>query len=353
LSDVPEKVIQTAAQRPCVIFIKWKFCPPGTNLPSKVFVQQKDGWGFLMFATLTDAQRTVSEFPWLRNGILVDWRKIDSDGGQLKIDDNLLGGSSSAEKSCTLCNAIRSDVQLRHYRDGLYACAECIAWETMCERDKESGAHRVIEFMQFLAANDEIIIPEAMLRKQLYLKDELGCKSRKWGALWIKQAVQMGCVVYFKLPGNTKAKILCLASHLQEASCPFPPEQIDTSVEESTILEMLLKGERDWTNRLDVIQTLKERYPNMNHPYMRKRVLQNGYKKGLLYVAKDPYGHTVGLSIEAAELGLATLHPQDERQPQVEGTDTSESSLGQTDNFQPNESQDPYGDDIVDVSFVA
>eukprot|EP00977_Amphora_coffeiformis_P017325 scaffold5547_cov163-Amphora_coffeaeformis.AAC.5 len=131
------------------------------------------------------------------------------------------------------------------------------------------------------------------------------CKSRKWAALWINQAVEMGDVVYHKIPGNSKAKIVCLASHLQESSRPFPPDQSDTTAEQNAIFEMLWKDGRGWANRLDVIEILKKKFPRMKHPYMRTK----------LYVAKGPYGHTVGLSEEDAELGLASLCP-DKKFPQ-------------------------------------
>jgi hypothetical protein len=77
MNFVPDKVKEVAqGGRPYIIFIKWKFCPSGTTHPAETFIQRKDAWGFFLFSRLAKAQRTVSEQQWLRNGTLLDWRKV-------------------------------------------------------------------------------------------------------------------------------------------------------------------------------------------------------------------------------------------------------------------------------------
>ena len=341
LQSVPERVVAAASTRSYIIFIKWKFCPTGTNLPSCAFIQHKDAWGILLFKKLTNAQRTVSEYPWLRNGFLVDWRKVDKAAllthANPSVNTIQAHSSTTQDRACTLCQAVRIDVDLLPMGGG-FACPECIAWNSMAESEKRDGAMKVVQFLEYLAEHDDIIVPETILRKQLHLRKEYNCGSRKWGALWIKHAVEMGMVVPFKSPNNLKSKFVCLVRKLQEASRPFPPDNFDTTMEENHVLSILWNG-KGWMSRLEFIEVLKETFPGMCHPYLRTRVLQNAQQNGRLYIAKGTHSQVVGLSSADAELGLAEMtsdgvpdsdapecdQPDEENTYQKQGSDSDSS----------------------------
>ena len=312
LESIPERVLVAAATRSYVIFIKWKFCPPGTTFPTSVFVQHKDSWGILMFSKLTEAQRTVSELPWLRNGILLDWRKVDTDGWRTMSQTTSVRSSSnnSSDPQCVFCRAVRSDVELRRVADsnGGYGCPECITWQNMTKEQKDAAAQKVVQFLEWLVKLDEITVLETILRKQMYLHKGLQCETRKWAALWIKHAIDLGHVVLFKGSPGSKNKMVCLASKFSDASRPFPPDDFDTTDEANYLRERLDKSP-GWIDRLEVIKILKEKFPLMSHPYLRTKVLTNAQKKDRLYVSKGPYGHAVGLTVKHAELGLASFEP--------------------------------------------
>lgn len=339
LENIPERVITAAATRYYIIFIKWKFCPSGTTLPSNVFVQHKDSWGFLMFQTLTDAQRTVSDLPWLRNGILVDWRKVNTEE-LLKNETVSLVGSinSSGHVACSFCHAIRVDVTMQRLDNasGEYACPECIAWQHTPDEDKNAAADKVVDLLKMMAENDDIRIAENILRKQLHLKEEFGCRSRKWAALWIKHAVELGLVELFKSTTGAKNKQVCLVSNLAESSQPFPPDDLDTTKEEDHVVELLWNSTPGWVKRVEIIKSLKEHFPRMSHPYFRGKVLLNAAQRNRFYLARGAYGQVVGLTLQDAELGLKSLGP--DKKLEQEDQETSQEN-GEDDDDGDNDSE--------------
>ena len=178
----------------------------------------------------------------------------------------------------------------------------------MTKEQKDAAAQKAVQFLEWLVKLDDITVPETILRKQMYLHKGLQCETRKWAALWIKHAIDLGHVVSFKGSSGSKTKVVCLASKFSEASRPFPPDDFDTMAEEKHLLERLWHGQ-GWIDRLEVIKILKETFPLMSHPYLRTKVLVNAQKKELLHVSKGPYGHAVGLTVKDAELGLASFEP--------------------------------------------
>lgn len=315
IDDIPDKVKNVALKRPYIIFVKWNFCPSGTVLPPIIFVHQKDIWGFLLFPNLTEAQRTVSDFPFLRNGILVDWRKAGNVNPSITMATAIVAKEGALATSdsppCTLCRSIRDDVTLQRMDgSGDLACPECIAWQKMPIEVRNVAATKVVDYLQFFALNDDIRLAESILRKQLHLRKETSCQSRKWAALWIKHAIEIGLVEQVKSPTN-KAKHVCLASELEQVSHPLPPDNMDTQLEEQHVVDILWHSEGEFLSRLRVIQSLRDTFPErMGHPYWRFKVFINAAQKSRFYLAKGTYGQFVGLTPEAAELGLASVGPQ-------------------------------------------
>lgn len=328
ISFVPIRVKVVATTRPYIIFIKWKFCPSGTTHPTDAFVQNKEAWGFFLFQKLVHAQRTVSEHPWLRNGILINWRNVGS---------SVWGPSSGATNpltlanpsrplpvrkldsvfpanGCALCRAIRDDISLVKLTDDTdnyrLVCPECKYWEYASADEKKQGAEKAVEMLEFMASNDDILVAEKTLRRKLHLKEELDCSSRKFAALWIASAINLGTVQAVKA-GN-KAKV-CLPSQYQEALKPFPPDDMNTSKEIAFIESYLWNGV-GWASRTDIIILLKKNFPeSMFHAYHRSKVLLDGHEQGRLFVGKNSHFQVVAISDEGTEVAFAALSNGEKR----------------------------------------
>lgn len=318
--NIPERVKEIARLRPYVLFVKWKFCPSGTKLPSKAFVQHKDEWGILLFQKLTCAQQLVSELTWLRSGILVDWRKVpDENTGKTSTGtgreyNTALPGKPGQGMACSLCRSIRGDVKLvpLDNRFGSLVCPECKEWDTTTSNQRDIGAEKVVKLLDFMALHDDIVVPENILRKQVHLKDDFRCESRKMAALWIQHAHATGkikCVNNAKL-GKTKPLRFCLPRMEDQVARPPPPEDFDTRAEEECIVHLLWDGV-GWINRLDAIQAMKQTFnQKMSHPFDRTRVIQNAQKSQKFFLAKSPYAQVIGLTYQGAEQGIGTFHPR-------------------------------------------
>ena len=318
LNDIPDGVMKKASSLPYIIAVKWKHCPPGTKLPSHVFTQSMGSWGFHMFKSLPDCQRVVaSDNSWLRNGILVDWRKLKRDGLSALIKTaEPANKSTKEEEKCSLCSAIRQDIVLVPVpgnRGSGLACPECVAWKEISPSDKRTAADKVVDYMNFLSRNDDIIFPESMLRKMIHLKPEYQCESRKAAALWIKHALTLDMVRMTKQnsAGSSKNKMIYLKSNQSQVSVPLPPEAMDTHHEESFVEDLLWtlakEKQQPWMDRVKVNEALSTNFGRMYHPYMRTRVLMNAHQKDRFHLAKNIYGQAVALTKEDAEMGAVSL----------------------------------------------
>ncbi|EJK71940.1 hypothetical protein THAOC_06575 [Thalassiosira oceanica] len=308
LEDLPEKAWTISSTRNYIVFVKWRYCPPGTKLPSTAFVVHKGSWGILMFNSLVDSQQTVSEYPWLRNGILVDWRKIFPRGGSapsIRSAAPKLGpGQVVPAAACMLCRAVRQDVNLVQVTPQLLACPECVAWKDLSLEEKDVAARKVVRVLEILAENDEIVASaKGNVRYLLQQREDFNCDSRKSAALWVEHAIENQLVTQF----GPKKKLVCLPSLYSEAQEPMPPEDFDTSREEEHVLELLTECDSGWINRKDVIQSLKETFPRMSHPNRRTAVMRNGARNNKFTYQKGPYGQVVGLTPSDADVGLDTL----------------------------------------------
>lgn len=77
--------------------------------------------------------------------------------------------------------------------------------------------------------NDDLFVRPNLLSKILLAKHSSECTSRKQAKTWISSAVAAGLVVEYKMNKN---KHICLARLNNEAVSPFPPDSVDTTLEE-------------------------------------------------------------------------------------------------------------------------
>ena len=304
LESVPEKVIVAAeTERHYVVFVKWKFNPTcTTNLSVKrAYVLFDHVWAFLLFHTLTDAQRTVSEFPWLRNGTLVDWRRANTEAIQFR--SNLDSKELNSNSICAVSGLASNDRELKQLKRGRseLACPEGVSWEEASCREKNAEVDKIVDYLEFMARQDHIYVADNLLKKKW--QENL---NRKQAAIRVEYAIEVGRVVTLKHP-SVRSKLLCLSDRFDEASQPFPPYNLDTKAEEDHVWNMLRDGKR-WALKTDVIESLRRHFPSsMSHPYYRNKVFMNDKRR--FCVAKTRYGHVVALTRKDAKAGCSSLAP--------------------------------------------
>jgi hypothetical protein len=100
-------------------------------------------------------------------------------------------------------------------------------------------------------------------------------------------------------------KIL-LRSNLHHMKEDYPPDDLDTSSEEQHVLDFLWESS-SWVSRKSINESLKRNFPRMQTPFWRTKVFINGHRKKKFWVAKGPYGQTVGLTEEDAFASLSIM----------------------------------------------
>jgi hypothetical protein len=183
--------------------------------------------------------------------------------------------------------------------------------EARSDSDKIDATECIKVMLGVMAENDDIYCAENMLRKQLVLRWPSACASREHSALWIQDAVDAGEVIRFKRP-NIKTKFICCPRHYQLAMAPFPPADIDTSAEEMDILDMLWEDKNGWVKRTEAIARLKENFEKMQSPFLRNKCSLNAASKKKSFLARGPWGQTLGLTIEDAQAALDIAYPPNE-----------------------------------------
>jgi hypothetical protein len=312
VKDIPERVLEMSIVMPFVLFAPWSRCPSGNVFPKKTFVHSYKEFAILMFHTLTDAQRTVAEIPWLRIGTLVDWRRVE-------VGVNL--------SECSMCRDSRpvNEMVPGSNDKELYSCPECLSWSILNDDEKGQAVQRVLSVLQMMAANDDIYIAENILSKQLGIRHPDECTSRKAGALWIQAAVESGLVLSFKRQG-VKGKLVCIPSQYENALAPFPPDTIDTSKEESHVADILWHS-KGVVSRVQVIESLKATFETMQTPVMRNKLFLNAHANGRFFVAKGPWLQTVGLTKEQALADLQRGPPESKAIPDSFDTSNIDTTL--------------------------
>lgn len=306
VSDMPEKALELSGCLPYILFALWSHCPQGNKFSKQTFVQSSGKWAILMFRTLADAHRQLEERPWLRVGTLVDWRRNQERLKQIP-EVQKIGHTKDSEQTatCSKCDGVFpvEDMMMAGSRNKELHCQQCFSWN---DDEKEEATRHVVAMLKMMADNDDVFVAIYIARKQLCLRYPDQCASRKQGQLWIEEAVKAGKVISFKR-AEMKVKLICLSSRYMEATAPFPAEGIDTSKEEEHVLD-LLWAKNGWMPRVDAIASLKDKFETMSTPFIRNKVFLNAWKNGHFFIAKGPFGQTLGLTKEDAELALRTMY---------------------------------------------
>jgi hypothetical protein len=296
LHEVPAKVQGLTSQLPFVLFLKKNHIPFGSKTPQKVLVQSSGKWMFLMFRNLSDAQHAIKSKPWLGSGVLIDWRKVENP----KTNDDVV---PIERFSCAICQKsvpVNESFIERDSDDCL--CRLCFIggsfWNT---EEINKTSEKVVSMLQMMADNDDVFVPRGILRKSLLERWSTECSSRAQASLWIDVALDANTIHEGRRKvGKTKAKIMFLPENLKWTTMLFPEEKIDTTIEEGYVVDLLWK--QGCLPRHEVINYLNQRFPHMNTPLIRSKLFYNA--TGTLFIAKNAYGQTVGLSIEDASSGL-------------------------------------------------
>ena len=283
LGTIPSKVLQLAVELPFVIVVALRDCEPGALYPKWTYVYYHNNkWLILMHHTLMNAQKTASEFPWIRSGVLVDWRCVLIE-----------------EKKCSLCNMPFNEIgsdQANRDDDGVF-CSTCSSWGRMEEPKKLEAAQRVLAIVSKMAENDEVCVAEYDL--QSYLSDQSPTygtfSARASSNHWIDEAVRRGFVVRFTKSEFKQPRISLPENH-EAALLPVPPDTKDTSREEESVVQ-LLNEKGGWLPRAEVAESLKTKFgSSMDSSYKRKQVLMNGYRSEMIFLGRSYKGHVVATS---------------------------------------------------------
>lgn len=296
MEDMPERALSLSKTMPFILFVEKYRIPSGSKPPG--FVQSTDKYIVLMFDNLTDAQREAASTPWLRDGVLVDWRRAKQPQKKT-IADTLIETFRCA--SCDgLC--LKSNLFAKPGTEGLLCrtCFESADFWTHSEASKAQD--KVVELLNMMADNDDVYVPRNILRKVLNARWPIECASRGQAALWIEGAIETGAVIEMKRP-DTKTKVVFLPKNHTLAMAPFPRNDIDTSAEERFVEDMLWNSGGS-VDRKKVNSALAEEFPRMSTPMMRTKMYLNAFANRAFFVNKGPKGQAVGLKKEDATAAL-------------------------------------------------
>lgn len=317
LVPVPDKVHQMSAFLPFVLFIARHLC---AKAPSKAFITSKSKWSFLLFRTLADVNLAVTNEPHLKQGTLVDWRRLDPLPARSSLSSSQLKkkytakGPLEIERTvyCCQCNAgpprLQTEMIQSPNGEQLYYCSEeCYGWGS---QEKELAVRNVVALLGVFFANDHVSVQEAMLRNVIFQRYfSSNCTSRRLAKLWITQAVKAGAICLFRKSNTKKNKTVCLKSQYASAELNPLSDDFDTSQEEQHVLDLLWSN-NGWVTRIDMVQSLKDRFPqSMKAQHCRSQVIMNALNKESFFVAHGPFGHTVGLTLKDAHAALEIAYP--------------------------------------------
>jgi hypothetical protein len=291
--EMPAKALDLASKDlPFILFIRKHHCPSGYYPPNKAYIQSTDDWLMLLYPSYGHVLQSVGDHPWLQKATLVDWR------------------NGSARKTCSFCGAQWSEQVCA--TDGSqpgrsFCSAECMEWSDVDEPTKTKAVERVVDTLEFMAANDDIFVNQSLTAKIISVRYPNDCLDKKYARLWVKEAIQAGAVVEFKRL-ESKNKMICLEQNRSEAFGDFPPAGAPTHAEERFIRNLLWKeGSLGGLDRRYVAKALASTFEGMNTPLRRNQVLMNAQAYGNIYLCKGPSLHIIGLTKEQAEAALSIV----------------------------------------------
>ena len=71
--------------------------------------------------------------------------------------------------------------------------------------------------------------------------------------------------------------------------------------------EYLFRERERWVSRKEVNESLEKAFPNMSSPLFRSKVFQNGHLHKRFFIARGPFGQTVGLTEQVAQDSLEVM----------------------------------------------
>jgi hypothetical protein len=300
---ITDKVASMAESLPFLLFCQTKCFSSGFRIPKGIYVARTydKNWLILMFSSLSDVHRFDGETPHGLDGtVLVDWASINLD------DDVFVGTCCKCGEDLLESQVIYKISANKASEDGDAYCSNCYRFDSLAERRR--AVSRVIDLLTVMAVNDDIYLPRKQVKKLLYERYRGVCTSHQHAEFWIDEAVSQDKVAPFKREGQKKM-FLCLSFSLTVANGEHPPDDLDTSKEEKHVKE-LLDAQKDstWLPRKTVIESLSKNFPaTMKSPLYRSKVFQNGHKKKSFFVARGPFGQTVGITEQAAQDALETM----------------------------------------------
>ena len=256
-------------------------------LPRRVFSQFTAKWVVLSFSSLLDAQRTAYELPWIRAGVLMDWSKIE------------YGNERDSDKCCSKCGQVRPMKELIEENDS-FKCPECKEWGKLDFASKAGAVKCVVAMLRTMADNDDVFVAENVLSKRLGLFYPNECRSRKFGFLWIQETVEQKEAIAFRR-SDVKSNLICLPNEYANAVSAFPPDDMDTTVEEEYVVKILRETNEPLT-RKQVIESLKQNFDRMKVVLLRNKVFINGRANDRFFLSKGFTCQMVGLTqVQAAQ----------------------------------------------------
>ncbi len=265
INDMPPKALELSRNLPYILFMPKSRIPRGISMPEKTFIQTCGRWIILMFHKLSISQKVVANYPWLYEGVLVDWRNRENIKNPV-IDLGRIGNL-----------------------------------KPLNDTEKAKVSERVVSMLRELAENDDISVPRGILRKMLMSRWPDDCVSRDKAAQWVEAAIDGGFIQESKHP-STKAKVVFISDNRNLALTPYDQIHLNTTVEMNFVREMLWENSNPnkVMTRAEVIKAIELNFSTMRSPIMRTKMFLNAADQGLFYIAKGPLGQFVGLTKEDA-----------------------------------------------------
>lgn len=327
LSAIPSRVVEMAITLPFIMAVPRVNCPIGTDFPDKTFIHSTHKWIFLMYRSMDDIHRAMNGRAWMKNGTIVDYRKVF----QLQQTRTDSPDSQVELSSCSKCNGpcSLSDLFAVSKHATVY-CRSCFLSQGLWTSEKQAAATmRVVELLEMMSQNDDVYVRSSLIRKLIVEKWKDECISRGQAALWIEESVKadIACELNIKGQSSKKSKVVCLKHNLKWALAQHPDADMKTEAEEKFISEILWK--RGYcVSKIEVIKELKAVFPLMDTPVKRNKMFLNAVKNGRAFIAKGPLGQVVGLSREDAEAGLSGFFSNSTNGLETLETTKSEDSSG-------------------------
>ena len=310
LDVLPDKLLQLAETMPFVLFIKKVYIPGGTHFPNLI-VQSASDMVILVFRKLTYAQRTVDSMPFLRHGVLIDWRTaIFPKPTDAQVAAHHPCNGSTAH--CVSCDAICLKSKLfAEPGSSDQFCQNCFEKRSYwIQSEATKATERVVHCVQIFAENGDMWAPVSVIRSHLKERWPIDAAVARGNVdHWIACAVEAGAIVQARRPDKQKARVLFLPENAKWAMAPYLSDDIDTSEEEEQVVQWLNEN-RGTMTRMDMNSKLKEKFERMNSPPMITRLYSSAAAKGSFFVERGPSGQMVGLTKTKARYAylLAAAH---------------------------------------------